>query len=120
MSCVHPIEGLSIIEATKETPDRVKCTCGTELGTLSDWGAGVEMRDVVSSNVKAIGYCAPLKFFRIDFKNNTRYGFFPVPEEIWAGLNRPGVSVGSLFAQAVRGKYAGILVRSAKIEGAKS
>ena len=64
----------------------------------------MEMIQVSSSNVAAIGYDSDSETLQIEFNNGTTYQYFDVPEEVFEGLRDAG-SVGGYLAAHIKGRY---------------
>lgn len=64
----------------------------------------MEMIQVSSSNVAAIGYDSDSETLQIEFNNGTTYQYFDVPEQVFEGL-RDADSVGGYLAAQIKGNY---------------
>ncbi|PLW76631.1 KTSC domain-containing protein [Cohaesibacter celericrescens] len=64
----------------------------------------MEMTNVDSSNVAAIGFDESSQTLQVEFKNGTAYQYFDVPEAIYDGL-LSAASVGQYLHQHVKGIY---------------
>lgn len=64
----------------------------------------MEMANVDSSNVAAIGYDMESSTLQVEFNNGTTYQYFDVPESLFEGL-RDADSVGSYLASNIKGIY---------------
>lgn len=64
----------------------------------------MEMINVVSSNVAAVGYDEESQTLQVEFNNGSTYQYFDVPEEIFNGL-LSAESVGQFLNQKVKGSY---------------
>jgi hypothetical protein len=64
----------------------------------------MELKPVISSNIKAIGYDTSTKILHVEFNNNTLYEYKNVPQEIYDGLINTS-SQGSYLAQHIKGVY---------------
>lgn len=63
---------------------------------------GVALREVDSSNVKAVGYENGV--LTVVYKNNRSYNYYEVPEKVYADLLE-AKSIGSYLANEVKGKF---------------
>jgi len=64
----------------------------------------MDMIQVDSSNVAAIGYDSDSETLQIEFNNGTTYQYFDIPEQIFEGLRDAG-SVGGYLAAQIKGSY---------------
>lgn len=64
----------------------------------------MEMINVDSSNIEAIGYDENSSTLQVEFKNGGMYQYFDVPEEVFNGL-RDASSVGGYLAARIKGTY---------------
>ena len=64
----------------------------------------MEMTNVDSSNVAAVGFDEESQTLQIEFKNGAAYQYFDVPEAIYKGL-LGAPSVGQFLNQQVKGSY---------------
>jgi len=68
----------------------------------------MNMRQVNSSNILAVGYDFDTETLAVEFKGSGRYHYEGVAPAIYAGFFDPevyGGSVGGYFHRAVRGKF---------------
>lgn len=61
------------------------------------------MHPVISSDIKAIGYNPKKSLLVIDFKNNRRYSYTPITQEIFNNL-MASESKGQYFNQHIKNK----------------
>ncbi len=64
----------------------------------------MEMINVVSSNVAAVGYDEESQTLQVEFNNGSTYQYFDVPEDTYKGL-LSAESVGKFLNQKVKGSY---------------
>lgn len=64
----------------------------------------MEMINVDSSNVAAVGYDENSSTLQIEFNNGSMYQYFDVPENLFEGL-RDADSVGGYLAANIKGAY---------------
>ena len=64
----------------------------------------MDMTNVSSSNVQAVGYDECSSTLQVEFKNGTLYQYFDVPEHVFTGLRDAG-SVGGYLASQIKGVY---------------
>lgn len=64
----------------------------------------MEMINVDSSNVEAVGYDEDSLTLQVEFKNGGTYQYFDVQEEVFIGL-RDAASVGGYLAARIKGTY---------------
>lgn len=64
----------------------------------------MEMRNVDSSNVAAVGYEEDSLTLQVEFNNGSTYQYFDVPQAIFDGLLGAS-SVGQYLNQNVKGTY---------------
>jgi len=64
----------------------------------------MDMIQVVSSNVAAVGYDEDSSTLQVEFNNGTAYQYFDVPMHIFEGL-RDADSVGGYLAAQIKGSY---------------
>lgn len=64
----------------------------------------MEMVNVSSSNVAAVGYDEESETLQVEFKKGTIYQYFDVPENVFIGL-RDADSVGGYLAAHIKGTY---------------
>ncbi len=64
----------------------------------------IERHDVVSSNIKAVGYHAETQTLDVEFASSRIYRFAGVPQQAYDALVG-AESIGSHFARHVRGKF---------------
>lgn len=64
----------------------------------------MEMTNVDSSNVAAVGFDEDSQTLQVEFKNGATYQYFDVPEIIFEGLRDAG-SPGQFLNQQVKGTY---------------
>lgn len=64
----------------------------------------MEMINVSSSNIEAVGYDADSSTLQVEFKNGGTYQYFDVPESVFIGL-RDASSVGGYLAAHIKGVY---------------
>lgn len=64
----------------------------------------MEMKEVVSSNIKAIGHDAGAKILHIHFNTGTVYEYENVSEEVYSHL-AAAESVGKVFHAKIKGQY---------------
>lgn len=64
----------------------------------------MNMDNVDSSNIAAIGYDEDSQTLQVEFKNGTLYQYFDVPEMIYEGMAQ-SPSVGQYLNQQVKGIY---------------
>ena len=65
---------------------------------------GVEMQDVTSSNVLAIGYRSSDLTLFVSFKSGTKYAYFQVPEQVYQDF-LSAESKGKFLASQIKGNY---------------
>lgn len=64
----------------------------------------MEMTNVDSSNVEAVGYDEDSSTLQVEFKNGGTYQYFDVPENVFIGL-RDAESVGRYLVSTIKGVY---------------
>lgn len=64
----------------------------------------MEMTNVDSSNVEAVGYDEDSSTLQVEFKNGGVYQYFDVPEVVFIGL-RDADSVGRYLNANIKGTY---------------
>jgi len=64
----------------------------------------MDMTNVDSSNVEAVGYDEDSSTLQVEFKNGAMYQYFDVPENVFIGLRDAG-SVGGYLAAVIKGTY---------------
>lgn len=64
----------------------------------------MEMHNVDSSNVAAVGYEEDSQTLQVEFNNGSTYQYFDVPHAIFEGLLGAG-SIGQYLNQNVKGTY---------------
>ena len=64
----------------------------------------MDMIQVDSSNIAAVGYDVGSSTLQVEFNNGTAYQYFDVPEHIFEGL-RDSDSVGSFLHANIKGNY---------------
>jgi hypothetical protein len=64
----------------------------------------MEMTNVDSSNVAAVGFDEDSQTLQVEFKNGATYQYFDVPQAIFEGL-LGAASVGQFLNQQVKGAY---------------
>lgn len=64
----------------------------------------MEMINVNSTNVAAVGYDGDSSTLQIEFNNGTTYQYFDVTEDVFTGL-RDADSVGGYLAAVIKGVY---------------
>jgi hypothetical protein len=64
----------------------------------------MEMIQVASSNIAAIGYDEDSSTLQVEFNNGTVYQYFDIPEHLFEGL-RDSDSVGGYLAAQIKGNY---------------
>ena len=64
----------------------------------------VQMQDVVSSNIGAVGYDAKKKILHVQFTHGGTYLYSGVPEQVYKTLLESD-SVGTYFSQNIKGVY---------------
>jgi hypothetical protein len=64
----------------------------------------MQMKNVNSSNVAAIGYDNATQTLQVEFKNGSTYQYFDVPEAIYNGLD-DATSVGSYLNAHIKGSF---------------
>lgn len=64
----------------------------------------MNMHNVDSSNIAAIGYDEDSQTLQVEFHNGTLYQYFDVPEMIYDGMDHSS-SVGQYLNQQVKGIY---------------
>lgn len=64
----------------------------------------MDMIQVTSSNIAAIGYDSDSETLQVEFNNGTTYQYFDIPEQIFEGLREAG-SVGGYLAAQIKGNY---------------
>lgn len=64
----------------------------------------MEMTNVDSSNVAAVGYDEDSQTLQVEFNNGATYQYFDVPIGVFEGL-RDAASVGQYLNQQVKGIY---------------
>jgi len=64
----------------------------------------IEMHEVESSNIAAVGYDSETETLQIRFHSGKTYQFYGVPDNLFEGL-LTAESVGKYFAANVRGQY---------------
>ena len=67
-------------------------------------GNHMEMINVESSNIEAVGYDEDSSTLQVEFKNGGTYQYFDVPEQFFEGL-RDADSVGRYLASVIKGSY---------------
>lgn len=66
----------------------------------------IEMHQVTSSNLQAIGYDAESKTLRVEFKNGQRFEYAAVPAALFAELQAAPSKGAYLHGKIVRGGFA--------------
>jgi len=61
----------------------------------------MERVNVVSSNIRSIGYDASARVLEVEFNNGTVYQYYDVPEELYDGL-MAAESHGKFFASYIK------------------
>jgi hypothetical protein len=64
----------------------------------------MDMIQVDSSNVAAVGYDEGSSTLQVEFNNGAAYQYFDIPESIFEGL-RDADSVGAYLAAHIKGSY---------------
>ena len=64
----------------------------------------MDMINVDSSNVAAVGYDEDSSTLQVEFNNGGMYQYFDVPEDVFIGLRDAG-SVGGYLANYIKGTY---------------
>ena len=64
----------------------------------------MDMTNVDSSNVAAVGYDEDSSTLQVEFHNGGTYQYFDVPEHLFEGL-RDANSVGGFLAANIKGSY---------------
>jgi hypothetical protein len=64
----------------------------------------MEMINVSSSNITAVGYDEDSSTLQVEFNNGATYQYFDVPENVFEGL-RDAESVGGYLAANIKGSY---------------
>ncbi len=64
----------------------------------------MDMIQVDSSNIAAIGYDNDSETLQIEFNNGTTYQYFDIPEQVFERL-RDADSVGGYLAAQIKGNY---------------
>ncbi len=64
----------------------------------------MEMTNVDSSNIAAVGYDDDSSTLQVEFNNGATYQYFDVPEHLFEGL-RDADSVGGYLAANIKGNY---------------
>lgn len=64
----------------------------------------MDMTNVDSSNVAAVGYDEDSSTLQVEFKNGGTYQYFDVPKSSFVGL-RDAASVGGYLAAHIKGSY---------------
>jgi len=64
----------------------------------------MDMINVDSSNISAVGYDAESSTLQVEFNNGATYQYFDVPERLFEGL-RDADSVGKYLAVNIKGSY---------------
>ncbi len=64
----------------------------------------MQMTNVESSNIQAVGYDESSSTLQIEFKNGAMYQYFDVPENVFTAL-RDADSVGGYLARNIKGTY---------------
>lgn len=64
----------------------------------------MEMTNVDSSNIAAVGYDDESSTLQVEFNNGTTYQYFDVPERLFEGLVNAD-SVGGYLAANIKGSY---------------
>ncbi|MBL1418057.1 MAG: KTSC domain-containing protein [Moritella sp.] len=64
----------------------------------------MDMINVDSSNVAAVGYDEDSYTLQVEFNNGGTYQYFDVPEHLFEGLRDAG-SVGGFLAENIKGHY---------------
>jgi hypothetical protein len=64
----------------------------------------MDMENVDSSNVAAVGYDEDSSTLQVEFNNGGTYQYFDVPEHLFEEL-REAQSIGSFLAENIKGSY---------------
>tara|TARA_R110002049_G_scaffold247333_1_gene421503 strand:- start:476 stop:685 length:210 start_codon:yes stop_codon:yes gene_type:complete len=64
----------------------------------------MDMKNVDSSNVAAVGYDEDSSTLQVEFNNGGTYQYFDVPEHLFEEL-RDAQSIGSFLAENIKGSY---------------
>jgi hypothetical protein len=64
----------------------------------------MNMIQVASSNIAAIGYDEASSTLQVEFNNGTVYQYFDIPEYLFEGI-RDADSVGGYLAAQIKGNY---------------